>query len=166
MPSPHPIGKIIGSRISEIRRRKGLTQQQLADAIGVHVITLGRWEIGDTQVGAHDVLRMANVLGVTPNVLLCVEDPASALRVRSEPLVFVNRDSVAKIDAATTANEIAALFNAGFAWHLVVRPNMELVSDDELQMLRQRLDAKIAALRGYNRTWVLQQLQREKGDAD
>jgi HTH-type transcriptional regulator/antitoxin MqsA len=29
-----------------IRRAAGVTQQQLADALGVHVITVGRWEAG------------------------------------------------------------------------------------------------------------------------
>jgi DNA-binding transcriptional regulator YiaG len=29
-----------------IRRASGVTQQQLADELGVHVVTVGRWETG------------------------------------------------------------------------------------------------------------------------
>lgn len=46
---------ITGTRIALARKAAGLTQQQMADLIGVHMQTLGTWErAGDTPVIAKD----------------------------------------------------------------------------------------------------------------
>lgn len=35
-----------GTEIKDIRKKRGLTQQELADIIGVDRVTVARWEIG------------------------------------------------------------------------------------------------------------------------
>ena len=35
-----------GEKIREARKKRGLTQQQLADELGVHRVTVVRWESG------------------------------------------------------------------------------------------------------------------------
>jgi transcriptional regulator with XRE-family HTH domain len=38
-----------GKEIKEKRKTKGWTQQQLADVIGVHQVTVARWEIDQSK---------------------------------------------------------------------------------------------------------------------
>lgn len=166
MPGPHPIGRLIGSRISETRKKRGLTQQELADRIGMHVVTLSRVETGATQLGVYALIRIANVLGTKPNHLLCVDDQEAALRVRSERMTFVDRESVGKLEAASHVDDVADLWAAGFAWHLSVRPDMDLVSDDELRELQERLDHKIDELRGFTASWALRRLSAKGRQTD
>lgn len=56
--STHP------NRIAEIRRKKKITQQQLADRLGVHVITVSKLERGVMQLTSSWIERLANALDV------------------------------------------------------------------------------------------------------
>ena len=57
-------------RLAVLRRQKGFTQQMLADAIGVHVSQLKRYEAGKSQPTL-DVLRnIAVALSVSADALL------------------------------------------------------------------------------------------------
>ena len=53
--------------LKDVRRDAGVTQQQLADALGVSLATVGNWERGVTYPDAEQVWRCAEVLGCTPN---------------------------------------------------------------------------------------------------
>lgn len=52
--SPRSAGKastdevrMTGQEVKELRKKRGLTQQELADIIGVDRVTVARWEIGE-----------------------------------------------------------------------------------------------------------------------
>ncbi|NCB75348.1 MAG: XRE family transcriptional regulator [Clostridia bacterium] len=54
----------VGENIARIRARAGMTQAELSEKIGIHVVTLSNWERekrGDP--GAKDLQRMAQILG-------------------------------------------------------------------------------------------------------
>ncbi len=60
----------VGLRIKEARQDAGLTQAELAQAVGVSRSAVAQWETGRTgQVGAN-LSRIATVLGVSAGVLL------------------------------------------------------------------------------------------------
>ena len=59
----------VGTRIQQLRQRRNLTREGLADELGIHRQTVWRWETGQTQVEANDVPRIAKALGVTVNAL-------------------------------------------------------------------------------------------------
>ena len=63
-----------------VRRDAGVTQQQLADALGVSLATVGNWERGVTYPDAEQVWRCAEVLGCTPNDIFGWTDPGDAPR--------------------------------------------------------------------------------------
>lgn len=49
---PFPVlrgGPVTGAEIRAFRERLGMTQQELADALGVHYMTVGRWERGEME---------------------------------------------------------------------------------------------------------------------
>lgn len=56
--------------LKEIRMQKGLTQQEVADAIGCSSVVYSRYETGARQPSLEVVLRLADVMGVTVDYLL------------------------------------------------------------------------------------------------
>lgn len=55
-----------GTRIKEIRKQKGLTQQQLAEATGLNLRTIQRVESGQTIPRGHTLQALARALECTP----------------------------------------------------------------------------------------------------
>ncbi len=53
-----------GARLKRLRERRGLTQQQLADAVGVARVTIGRVEIGSARPSLDLLERLARALRV------------------------------------------------------------------------------------------------------
>lgn len=62
-------------RLKRYRKERNLTQQQLADALGVSNKSVSRWESG----GGYPDLPLAKALGVTADDLLDEEKPVRAL---------------------------------------------------------------------------------------
>lgn len=53
----------VHNRVEEIRTLKGLSRQQLAEAVGVHYQTIGYLERGEYSPSLNLALRIASVLG-------------------------------------------------------------------------------------------------------
>lgn len=64
----------VGKRISELRRERGYSQDQLAEMAMVSRVTLARYETGVIEPGAFAVSRIADALGVSTDELLCRVD--------------------------------------------------------------------------------------------
>ena len=64
----------IAKRLSDIRKKKGLTQQVLADSVGVHVTQVKRYEAGDSQPSLEAIKKIAKTLRVTTDSLIFEED--------------------------------------------------------------------------------------------
>ncbi|WP_437606083.1 helix-turn-helix transcriptional regulator [Sorangium sp. So ce834] len=61
--------RFIGANVRRIRLKRGMTQQELADAAGVALRFLQQIERAKTNVGVAVLVRLADVLGVRPGVL-------------------------------------------------------------------------------------------------
>ncbi len=59
----------IGPSIRYHRKRKGLSQKELAEKIGVSVMSIRRYELGDRVIPDDTLRRMAWVLGVDSEYL-------------------------------------------------------------------------------------------------
>lgn len=59
-----------GSHVRELRTRAGLSQEDLADLVGIHRTYIGGVERGERNVGLLNLLRLARALRVSPSVLL------------------------------------------------------------------------------------------------
>ena len=53
------------NRIRQLREEKGMTQQQLADALGVNQSTVDRYEKGIIELRLTMAMRIISVLGCT-----------------------------------------------------------------------------------------------------
>ena len=63
------IKKLFGKRIKELRIKKGLTQDKLAEIIEIGERNLTKIECGNCFVKAETVAKLASALDVTPNEL-------------------------------------------------------------------------------------------------
>jgi transcriptional regulator with XRE-family HTH domain len=85
---------VLAANIRKARRRKDLTQEQVADLLGVHPVTVSKWERGVLELDEDALERLGRLLGVSPSVLrygdaneperpIATSDPLRAPRVRA-----------------------------------------------------------------------------------
>lgn len=70
--------KIIGEHIKKYRKEKGMTQQQLADALFVSDKTVSRWELGNGFPDISELPRIASLLGISIDTLVGKDGVSSA----------------------------------------------------------------------------------------
>lgn len=66
----------VGANIKRLRTKRGLTQEALASGASMDLRFLQRLEYGQTNVGVAVLVKVSEVLGVKPGVLLKETEPA------------------------------------------------------------------------------------------
>lgn len=101
-------------RLTALRKGRGLTQQALADAVGLAVLQIRRYEGGTSQPTLDVIRRLAIALGVSADMLVFDEKergPADALRYQFETVsrMSVHEQEVARelLDALIVKNQVA-----------------------------------------------------------
>ena len=77
-------------RLAALRKEKNLSQQALADKIGMHVIQIRRYEAGKSQPTLDVIRNLAIALGVTADHLIFEKDernPDEELRLQFEMMI-------------------------------------------------------------------------------
>lgn len=74
MSKPDPIYALLGPRIRALREAKGLTLEQLGDAIGLKKQAVWHMEQGRTPISVAKVFRVAAALGVRPAMIIQTGD--------------------------------------------------------------------------------------------
>lgn len=77
------------ARVITLRKQRGLTQQSLSEAAGIHVQQIKRYESGTAQPTADALKRLAIALHVTSDALLFEEgerEPDDDLKLRFEAI--------------------------------------------------------------------------------
>lgn len=59
----------MGARIRRLREQLGMTQKQLADALGLNQSAIALWESGKTVPTIQNLYRLADILGCKPRDL-------------------------------------------------------------------------------------------------
>lgn len=59
-----------GTRVRALRKKRGLTQEKLAEAAALHENYISRLESGEQEPGLFVILRLARALGVQPGALI------------------------------------------------------------------------------------------------
>lgn len=85
-----PMGYL--DRLAEIRKRKGMTQAQVAECVGVEQPTYQRWEKGKREPSFQQLFQLAAALDVEPGALL---DPTIATAMG--PRLFVKGEVAAGV---------------------------------------------------------------------
>ena len=68
-----------GARIREARDRAGLTQEELAEKLAVHKMTVSKWERGEREPKGPALLALGRELKVSPAWILGYQDAVSEL---------------------------------------------------------------------------------------
>lgn len=63
----------LGKRIAALRREKGMTQEELAEELGVSAQAVSKWENGQSCPDISLIPRLAAIFGVTTDLLLTGE---------------------------------------------------------------------------------------------
>ena len=61
---------VFASNVRRLRTERGMSQEQLAEAAGVHRTYVGMLERGEKNVTIYNIERIASALAVDPHVLL------------------------------------------------------------------------------------------------
>jgi len=62
--------KRFGQKVRELRIKKGISQEQLAELSGLHRTYISSLELGKRNVSLINIFALAKALGVTPDKLL------------------------------------------------------------------------------------------------
>ncbi len=79
----------LAARLIQLRKQKKLSQQALADAVGLHVTQIKRYEAGATQPSLEALKKIAITLGVSTDFLLFDETergPDEELRLQFDAI--------------------------------------------------------------------------------
>lgn len=76
----------ISERIHRLRKAAGLTQEQVADAVGVTKVTISKWERG-MELSLSNAAKLCRALGVSIDDLLYGEDLGHAVACSRIPIV-------------------------------------------------------------------------------
>lgn len=86
MPNDLPVEKL-GQRLAELRRKAGLTQQELADRLAISRVAVSHLESGITQPSERTVALAAGLFKVEPPQLVADTDYPAARAERLPPVV-------------------------------------------------------------------------------
>lgn len=65
---------MFNERLNETRKSKGITAQQMADLLGLHIRAYRKYESGDTTPPISNLVKIADLLDVSTDYLLCRDD--------------------------------------------------------------------------------------------
>lgn len=88
----------IGEIIKSARKAKGLTQEELANRVGVQKSAIAKWENGRvSEIKRSNLKALSIALGLNPNVLLSSSEDArpaapAALAEDEQELIFLYRE--------------------------------------------------------------------------
>lgn len=68
-----PDDKAFGRRLQEIRKRRGLSQVEVAQRLDIHQSLISQYERGYLRMHGALLVRLAQVLGTTPDEILSVK---------------------------------------------------------------------------------------------
>ena len=68
----------IEEKILVLRKQNNLSQEQLAEQIGVSRQSISKWELGETVPDLHNIVRLSEVFGVSTDYLLKGVDSSAA----------------------------------------------------------------------------------------
>lgn len=101
-------------RLTALRKARGLTQQALADQVGLAVLQIRRYEGGSSQPTLDVIRRLAIALGISADMLVFDETergPGEALRYQFETVSRLSEHEQAVVrellDAVIVKNQVA-----------------------------------------------------------
>ena len=99
-------------KLRELRKKRGLTQQQLADMVGVLNVSLSNYERGTQMPDITTLTKIANALGVSTDTLLGLNDPdeSNVPQTLEARILATGIDKLPKQQREQALNVVKAMF--------------------------------------------------------
>lgn len=68
--------KLVGKRVAELRKKRGLSQTSFAEKIHMSPSTVAMWEVGEREIKSSTLHQLADFFGVSTDYLLGRTDDA------------------------------------------------------------------------------------------
>lgn len=73
-----------------LRKKRGLTQEEVADKIGATKITISRYEANQRKIGGENLVKLAKLFNVTPEYILNGNDEEKDIVISQDRLTKHN----------------------------------------------------------------------------
>ncbi len=120
-----------GETITNLRKSKGITQEQLAETLGVTRQTISKWELDQSTPDLNYISQLSDLYGVTTDYLIKGEDPVKNTenseaeelyeqivgnsREEVKQIIYVNKDGGNGLTPRSLAGVIVAILAAVLA---------------------------------------------------
>lgn len=105
------------NRLKQLRKEKGLTQQELSEVIAVSYRTIQNWENGESQIKTNKVSQLADYFGVSVGYLLGYEPESEQVsNYQKIKICFTNGEELSFLVRNFTEKELTKItsqFNNG-----------------------------------------------------
>ena len=105
------------NRLKQLRKEKGLTQQELSEVIAVSYRTIQNWENGESQIKTNKVSQLADYFGVSVGYLLGYEPESEQVSNHQKiKICFSNGEELSFLVRNFTEKELTKItsqFNNG-----------------------------------------------------
>lgn len=92
--------RALGARITQLRKQHGMTQAELARALGVSQQTVFAFELGDRRVTVPLIPKLAKILAVTVEELIGVTAPLPTRAPRRSPKILRHAERIQRLGKA------------------------------------------------------------------
>ncbi|MCV9950271.1 helix-turn-helix domain-containing protein [Paenibacillus sp. BT-177] len=92
----------VGNRIRELRKAKGWTQEQLAEAAGLHYSYIGGVERGDRNISLETLEKIISALKVPAFELFQFDEPTDRKQIINELMLLINSRETTELEILTT----------------------------------------------------------------
>ncbi|URJ60363.1 helix-turn-helix domain-containing protein [Paenibacillus polymyxa] len=92
----------VGNRIRELRKAKGWTQEQLAEAAGLHYSYIGGVERGDRNISLETLEKIISALKVPAFELFQFDEATDRKQIINELMLLINSRETTELEILTT----------------------------------------------------------------
>ena len=79
-----------GNILKSLRKKRGLTQEEVADKIGATKITISRYESNQRKIGGENLVKLAKLFNVTPEYILSGNENEKEIVISQDKLTKHN----------------------------------------------------------------------------
>ena len=103
----------LGDKIKKLREEKKYSQEDLADLLNVHSVTISKWENGTQEPRAKRLNELAKIFGVSNEYLLNdTNKPLSSKKIEGEQMASISLGGDRNVTAPATPEGYAFLERA------------------------------------------------------
>jgi transcriptional regulator with XRE-family HTH domain len=93
------VSKIISIRLKDLRDEQNMTQNEVAEAVGIHRHTISAYELGDVLPPIDKLIKFANLYNVSIDYLCGVSDIKIPIKYKVDDTLGLSSDSISKMQS-------------------------------------------------------------------